>query len=151
MRHTPRNAAGAPRKIFRQYRRSLGVTSVAQGGHAESVAKAISSIDITLMCCNTYIMIRTQIQLPDELYRLSKKLASRLEISLAELVRRGLEYEVSTSPALLGSQSQWKLPEAKHLGGSDPFAEEDWREQIHTGHLQVAEDRQEYSEEQGDS
>ena len=37
-------------------------------------------------------MTRTQIQLPDELYRRAKALAADREISLAELVRNGLEY-----------------------------------------------------------
>lgn len=36
-------------------------------------------------------MIRTQIQLPDELYRRAKEVAKQREISLAEMTRRGLE------------------------------------------------------------
>ena len=35
-------------------------------------------------------MIRTQIQLPDELYRRVKRLAAEREMSLAEMTRRGL-------------------------------------------------------------
>ena len=37
-------------------------------------------------------MTRTQRQLPDDLYRRAKALANDREISLAELVRNGLEY-----------------------------------------------------------
>lgn len=40
-------------------------------------------------------MTRTQIQLPDDLYRRAKELAADREISLAELVRNGLEYMLS--------------------------------------------------------
>ena len=40
-------------------------------------------------------MTRTQIQLPDDLYRRAKALAADREISLAELVRNGLEYMLS--------------------------------------------------------
>jgi hypothetical protein len=36
-------------------------------------------------------MIRTQIQLPDDLYRRAKAVAKQREISLAEMTRRGLE------------------------------------------------------------
>ena len=39
-------------------------------------------------------MTRTQIQLPDALYAQAKRLAEREEMSLAELVRRGLEHMV---------------------------------------------------------
>jgi hypothetical protein len=82
-------------------------------------------------------MTRTMIQLPDELYRASKGLSDRLEISLAELVRRGLEYMVSVSPA--GRTDPWTLPAARGLGGTDPFADPNWRADLHTGRLNVAE------------
>ena len=39
-------------------------------------------------------MTRTQIQLPDALYAQAKRLAERQEMSLAELVRRGLEHMI---------------------------------------------------------
>ena len=41
------------------------------------------------------VMTRTQIQLPDDLYRRAKALAADREISLAELVRNGREYMLS--------------------------------------------------------
>ncbi len=41
-------------------------------------------------------MTRTQIQLPDDLYRRAKELAADREISLAELVRNGLEYMLAS-------------------------------------------------------
>lgn len=70
-------------------------------------------------------MIRTQIQLPDELHREAKRIASEQEISLAELVRRGLEHMQRIYPAGR-SDSQWRPPEPDALG--DFQAPEDrWR------------------------
>jgi hypothetical protein len=77
------------------------------------------------------------IQLPDELYRASKGLSDRLEISLAELVRRGLEYMIAVAPA--APAKAWTLPEARRMGGADPFADTNWRADLHTGGLRAAE------------
>lgn len=89
-------------------------------------------------------MIRTQIQLPDELYDSAKKLSSRLEISLAELVRRGLEYVIATAPGLSRDDTGWSLPEPGKLGGHDPFENDQWRLELHTSRLNVAESEQRY-------
>ncbi|MBU0679024.1 MAG: antitoxin [Verrucomicrobia bacterium] len=89
-------------------------------------------------------MIRTQIQLPDNLYDRSKDIAARLEISLAELVRRGLEYMIAVSPSLQEEGETWELPKAHRLGGRDPFADPSWREAIHTERLKVAEKPADY-------
>ena len=40
-------------------------------------------------------MTRKQIQLPDDLYERARKVCESREISLAELVRRGLDYILS--------------------------------------------------------
>ena len=40
-------------------------------------------------------MTRTQIQLPDDVYDRARKVCKSREISLTELVRRGLEYILS--------------------------------------------------------
>jgi hypothetical protein len=85
------------------------------------------------------IMIRTQVQIPDGLYGAAKQLADRMEISLTELVRRGLEYMISVAPPTACDRAEWKLPAAHNLGGTDPFAAPDWRERIHTERLKVAE------------
>lgn len=37
-------------------------------------------------------MVKTQIQIPDRLYRKAKAIAAAREISFAEVVRRGMEY-----------------------------------------------------------
>ncbi len=96
-------------------------------------------------------MIRTQIQLPDELYASAKRLSSRLEISLAELVRRGLEYIVATTPSSPREPAAWSLPEPTKLGGRDPFVDDNWRSDLHTANLRVAEDGGRYGRPETDS
>jgi hypothetical protein len=72
-------------------------------------------------------MTRTQIQLPDALYAQAKRLAERQEMSLAELVRRGLEHMIRVYRAGDDLAPEWQLPEAAALG--DFLAPvSDWRE-----------------------
>ena len=57
-------------------------------------------------------MIKTQVQIPDELYHKAKMLAKQKERSFAEVMRRGLEYMTATNlnyPADL----PWELPVLK--------------------------------------
>ena len=54
-------------------------------------------------------MIKTQVQIPDELYRKAKAVAKAKEWSLAEVFRRGLEYITSINP-VDRSEADWKLP-----------------------------------------
>ncbi len=96
-------------------------------------------------------MKRTQIQIPDELYGVAKRISARLEISLAELVRRGLEYVVATTPCCLDDAQEWTLPEPRRLGSRDPFRNEDWRSEIHTSHLRVVEEPGEYGDKGAES
>lgn len=58
-------------------------------------------------------MIKTQIQLPDALYREAKRVAAERELSLAEVLRRGVEYMARAYPPL-GAQRSWALPKAVH-------------------------------------
>ncbi len=90
-------------------------------------------------------MIRTQIQLPDELYRASKELAERKEWSLAELVRRGLEGLLTRYPEPPAKASEWNLPDARPLGGDAFFAQPDWRYDIHQERGMVREAKPSYS------
>lgn len=53
-------------------------------------------------------MIKTQIQIPDDLYWRAKKLAAEREWSFAEVARRGLEYVVSVYPQ--HTVKNWELP-----------------------------------------
>jgi len=72
-------------------------------------------------------MIRTQVQLPDELYRDAKRVAAEHEMTLAEVVRRGLEHMVRIYPRREEADDAWQPPMPRRLG---PFraSEEAWRE-----------------------
>jgi hypothetical protein len=72
-------------------------------------------------------MVRTQIQLPGALHEQAKRIADQQEMSLAELVRRGLEHMVSLYGAAEAPPPDWKLPEPLPLG--ELLAPvEDWRD-----------------------
>lgn len=73
-------------------------------------------------------MIKTQIQMPDELYREIKRVAREREMSLAEVLRRGAEYMTRVFPPIGTPKQEWKLPGPFKLGvKGDPFADPDWR------------------------
>lgn len=55
-------------------------------------------------------MTRTQVHLPDSLYRRVKRFAEAREISLAEVVRRGVEMLLDRHPESPASRSAWSLP-----------------------------------------
>ena len=57
-------------------------------------------------------MIKTQVQLPDELYYTAKAIAEQREWSLAEVVRRGLEHMALAYP-VKASSKPWALPMLK--------------------------------------
>jgi hypothetical protein len=57
-------------------------------------------------------MIKTQVQLPDELYHKAKAIAEQREWSLAEVVRRGIEYMALAYP-VKASAKPWALPVLK--------------------------------------
>ena len=61
-------------------------------------------------------MVRTQVQIPDDLYARAKRLAEQREISLAELARRGLEYMLSVYPTAEVVVPTWQPPQPRHLG-----------------------------------
>jgi hypothetical protein len=61
-------------------------------------------------------MVRTQIQLPNDLYARAKAACEVREISMAELARRGIEYMLSVYPATRAGTEPWCLPEPRNLG-----------------------------------
>jgi hypothetical protein len=61
-------------------------------------------------------VVRTQIQLPDDLYARAKKLCESREISFAEIARRGIEYILSVYAAQPGSLEEWQPPKPRRLG-----------------------------------
>jgi hypothetical protein len=71
-------------------------------------------------------MIKTQVQLPDALYRDAKRVAREREMSLAEVVRRGVEYITRLYPPLHGAKTAWRPPPPRHLGAFRARVE-DWR------------------------
>lgn len=56
-------------------------------------------------------MVKTQIQLPDHLYEQAKRVARERELSLAEVVRRGVEYITAVYPPLVENGNPWSLPD----------------------------------------
>jgi hypothetical protein len=68
-----------------------------------------------------YIMMRTQIQLSDELYQRAKAFAAEREISLAEVTRRGLETFLARFPEPGAAQKIWKPPVVRSGGIKVPL------------------------------
>ena len=61
-------------------------------------------------------MVKTQIQLPDALYRDLKRLAELKEWSLAETLRRAAEQFLARHPAPAPSSSTWQPPTSATVG-----------------------------------
>jgi hypothetical protein len=59
-------------------------------------------------------MVKTQIQLPDHLFREAKRIAAEYEMSFAEVVRRSLERTMPGYPPR--SSAPWHPPEPLDLG-----------------------------------
>jgi hypothetical protein len=76
-------------------------------------------------------MIKTQVQIPDHLFREAKRIAAEYEMSFADVVRRGLEGVVATFPPRSGRGSSWQLPRLDLGLKLDPFADSDWRSALY--------------------
>lgn len=70
---------------------------------------------------NSYIMTRTQIQLPDDLYQRAKAFAMERELSLAEITRRGLELFLARYPEPGKTRTPWKCPTVRSGGIKVPL------------------------------
>jgi len=68
-------------------------------------------------------MVKTQVQIPEALYERAKEIARQREMSLAEVMRRGLEYMSRTHPPISGKPFQ--LPMLSPDKFSDDFDELD--------------------------
>lgn len=55
-------------------------------------------------------MTRTQIQLPDPLFKRLRSIAKTKDLSLAEIIRREMEKYVETFPEDLEPKKPWKYP-----------------------------------------
>jgi hypothetical protein len=61
-------------------------------------------------------MIKAQVQLPDDLYREAKRVARVREMSLAEVLRRGVEYSVRVYPPVSPDHQPWSPSRLSKLG-----------------------------------
>ena len=77
-------------------------------------------------------MIRTQIQIPEPLYKELKRVAKQLDWSLAEVLRRGGELLVARYPQPR-TNNEWKLPGPYDLGDTLMSPED------YNGHADAAE------------
>ena len=75
-------------------------------------------------------MVKTQIQIPDHLYREAKRLAAEGEMSFAHVVRLGLELVIKARPPGRQPASQWRVPTGKNMG-LPLVSEERWTEIAH--------------------
>ena len=69
-------------------------------------------------------MIKTQIQLPDALYREAKRVAAEYEMSFAEVVRRSLERALPSYPPRVAG---WEPPKPVSLGIRCAIGDDEWR------------------------
>lgn len=76
-------------------------------------------------------MVRTQIQLSDEIHDRLKRLAQAKEWSLAETIRRAAEEFLGRYPNPERIVTEWKLPAPVHLG-TRPFSAEQIKELAQT-------------------
>ena len=61
-------------------------------------------------------MVKTQVQIPDALFREAKRLAAENEMSFAEVVRRGLEEIIKHHPPGRTKAEAWDLPPPFDMG-----------------------------------
>jgi hypothetical protein len=75
-------------------------------------------------------MVKTQVQIPDHLYKEAKRVAAESEMSFAHVVRLGLEMVLKARPAGRQAANQWRVPKGKNMG-LPRVAEEHWTEVAH--------------------
>ena len=71
-------------------------------------------------------MKRTQIQLPDKLYKRLKERAAREETTLADILRRAGEHYLMLHPEADRDRFDWDVPAPENLG-EFLSPDEDWR------------------------
>ena len=62
-------------------------------------------------------MTRTQIQLPEPLFGRLRSIAQLRDISVAEVIRRGMEIYVMSCPEATHEATPWKMPVLRGSGG----------------------------------
>jgi len=71
-------------------------------------------------------MIKTQIQLPDDLYRRVKHFSAEREWSLAENFRRAVEQFCARYPAEHMKEGEWSLPTDQEIVAMSPREASEW-------------------------
>jgi hypothetical protein len=62
-------------------------------------------------------MVKTQVQIPDHLYKEAKRISDEYEMSFAEVVRRGIEkIAVAYPPRKSSEDVRWAPPAPRALG-----------------------------------
>lgn len=62
-------------------------------------------------------MTRTQIQLPEPLFGRLKRIARMRDVSVAEVIRRGMELYVQSCPDEVPDAPPWTMPVLRGSGG----------------------------------
>ncbi len=64
-----------------------------------------------------YPVVKTKVQLPNDLYRRAKQFAASRELSLAEVIRRGTELLLDVHPSAATPASEpWVPPQSRDCG-----------------------------------
>ena len=71
-------------------------------------------------------MVKTQIQIPDHLFREAKRVANEYEMSFAEVVRRSLERTLPNYPRRDAGEP-WSAPKAMNLTLRCRIDDDEWR------------------------
>jgi hypothetical protein len=77
-------------------------------------------------------MVKTQVQIPDHLFKETKRIAGENEMSFAQVVRMGLEMLVRQYPAGRQAPEVWRPPEPLDMG-APLVPEEEWTALCHEG------------------
>ena len=88
------------------------------------------SFDIAAAGWHFAIMVKTQIQIPDHLFKEAKQLAKESEMSFAHVVRLGLEMILKTRPVGRNPAQRWTVPKGKAMGAPLVPADQ-WTELAH--------------------
>jgi hypothetical protein len=75
-------------------------------------------------------MVKTQVQIPDHLFKQAKQLAEESEMSFAHVVRLGLELVLKARPLGRKSAGGWQVPKGKAMG-LPLIPENQWTEAAH--------------------
>ncbi len=104
--------------IPRNFEAAATLVSEAKDGVKRATAEAtFSSIDIKSMADRIFLMTKTQIQVPEELFREIREFARQREWSLAETFRRGAELLLQVYPETTVPQATaWTPPTSNRVG-----------------------------------